>query len=91
MRAVALTLLAALAAAVLAGCAAKLPVAVPCSPPVVWLQEVPEPPLGGKTNKDLAELVIGLREALRLSNLDKYHLREWLAERHGEPPPESLP
>jgi hypothetical protein len=91
MRVAALTLLAALATVALAGCAAKLPVAVSCTPPVVWLQDIPEPALGGKTNKDLAELVLGLREALRLSNLDKYHLREWLAERHGESPQESLP
>ena len=28
-----------------------------------------------------------LREALRLSNLDKFHLREWLADEYGEPPP----
>jgi hypothetical protein len=44
---------------------------------VVYLQDVPEPALAGKTNKDLAEYVLGLREAVRRSNLDKLRLREW--------------
>ena len=50
---------------------------VPCHPPVVYLQDVPEPVLGGKTNKDLAEHVLELREAVRRSNLDKLRLRKW--------------
>jgi hypothetical protein len=49
------------------------------------MQDVPEPPLAGATNKDLAAWAIELREALRRSNLDKYHLREWLA---GGPAPD---
>ena len=74
-----------LTAALLAGCSAKIPSAPPCAPPVVWLQDVPEPVLGGRTNKDLAELVMRLQEALRLSNLDKFHLREWLSDRAETP------
>jgi hypothetical protein len=57
---------------------------VPCSPPVVYLQDVPEPVLVGNTNKDLADYVLGLREALRRSNLDKFHLREWVEGGSGK-------
>ena len=70
-------LLIALALATLAlGCAPKTP-AIPCSPPVVWLQDVPEPSLEGDTNKDLVEWIVSLQEALRRCNLDKAGLREW--------------
>ncbi|MDR1110646.1 MAG: hypothetical protein LBP92_08140 [Deltaproteobacteria bacterium] len=41
---------------------------------------MPAPVLSGWTNKDLAEYVLGLREALDSSNLDKFHLREWAEE-----------
>jgi type IV pilus biogenesis protein CpaD/CtpE len=75
MRAAILVLALALA---LAGCSAKAPVAVGCSPPTVYLQDVPEPVLRGRTNKDLAEHVLELREALRRSNLDKLNLRDWM-------------
>ena len=74
-----------LTAALLVGCSAKIPSAPPCAPPVVWLLDVPEPVLGGRTNNDLAELVIRLQEALRLSNLDKFHLRECLSDRAETP------
>jgi hypothetical protein len=47
---------------------------------MVYLQDVPGPALSGRTNKDLAEYVLGLREALDRSNLDKFHLREWAEE-----------
>ena len=63
------------------GCASRAVVApIKCSPPVVWLQDVPEPVLGGHTNKDLAEWALSLKEALRRANLDKLHLREWAVE-----------
>jgi len=50
-------------------------------PPAVYLQDVPEPKLQGKTNGDLAEWCIALREALRLANHDKSMLREWSQNR----------
>jgi hypothetical protein len=67
----------------LPGCAGRpmTTAMAPCAPPVVYLQDVPEPTLTGKTNKDLADYVLGLREALRRSNLDKSRLREWMGER----------
>jgi hypothetical protein len=40
--------------------------------------------MSGRTNKDLAEYVLGLREALDRSNLDKFHLREWAEETLGQ-------
>lgn len=62
----------------LTGCANRgSPIVVPCSPPVVYLQDVAEPTLDGQTNKDLARYVLELKEALKRSNLDKYYLREW--------------
>ena len=67
--------------AFIASCANKTPAAMTvCFPPVVYLQDVAEPALGGNTNKDLAEYVLGLREAVRRSNMDKFHLREWMEE-----------
>jgi hypothetical protein len=64
--------------AFMTSCANKVsPAIVTCSPPVVYLQDVPEPELRGKTNKDLVEHVIELREAVKRSNLDKLRLREW--------------
>ena len=73
------------------GCSAnRAYVAAPCAPPVVYMQDVPEPHLKGRTNRDLAAWAIDLREALRRSNLDKLHLREWLAGRSpNDPPPHS--
>ena len=67
---------------------------MPCSPPVVYMQDVPEPVLVGKTNRDLAEWALGLREALRRANLDKFHLREWLdgrSESSPDTPPSAVP
>jgi hypothetical protein len=60
----------------LGGCA-PAPIAAPCYPPVVYLQEIPEPRLQGQTNKALAAHVLDLREALRLANSDKRALKEW--------------
>jgi hypothetical protein len=47
---------------------------------VVYLQDVEPPRLRGRTNKDLAEYSVSLKEALERSNLDKFHLREWYEE-----------
>ena len=47
------------------------------SPPAVYLQEVPEPALQGKTVGDLTQWAVDLRAALRLANGDKRALREW--------------
>jgi hypothetical protein len=58
--------------------------ATPCYPPTVYLQEIPEPTLRGRTNDDFVVYVLELREALRLSNLDKRGLREW-AEKSERP------
>ncbi|MDR1083974.1 MAG: hypothetical protein LBP22_03735 [Deltaproteobacteria bacterium] len=49
-----------------------------CYPPVVHLQSVPEPILHGQTNQDLLVYCLDLLEALRLSNLDKKSLQEWV-------------
>ncbi len=46
-------------------------------PPAVYLQDVPEPQMRGRTNGDLANWALELREALRQSNGDKKALREW--------------
>ena len=51
------------------------------SPPVLLLQQVPEPKMRGKTNGDLLNWAIELREALRLANSDKRALQGWLEER----------
>ncbi len=52
--------------------------ALPMLPPVVYLQEVPEPQLKGRTNKALLDWAVELRQALRLANGDKKALREWV-------------
>ena len=46
-------------------------------PPAVYLQDVPEPELRGKTNGDLVAWAMELREAVRMGNADKKALREW--------------
>jgi hypothetical protein len=61
----------------LTSCAGRSPDVSPCYPPVVYLQEVPEPLLTGPTNKALAEWTAELRAALKLANSDKAALREW--------------
>jgi hypothetical protein len=79
------------------GCSAnRAYVAAPCSPPAVYMQAVEEPYLRGRTNRDLAAWALDLRDALRRSNLDKLHLREWLASRSPDEtsptsPPEAVP
>jgi type IV pilus biogenesis protein CpaD/CtpE len=62
--------------AFLSSCAAK-PVTTPCYPPTIYLQEIPEPSLLGKTNHDLIIYLLDLKEAVRLSNSDKRTLQEW--------------
>jgi hypothetical protein len=64
-----------------AGCA-QVPPCVPAvvPPPVVYLQDVPEPVFRGTTNADLAQHVLDLRAAVRRSNLDKARLREFYAD-----------
>ena len=47
-------------------------------PPAVYLQDVPEPELRGKTNGDLVAWAMELREAVRMGNADKKALREWV-------------
>ncbi|MDR1165761.1 MAG: hypothetical protein LBO66_07795 [Deltaproteobacteria bacterium] len=47
-------------------------------PPAIYLQEVVEPKLRGKTNADLAAYVLELREALRQANADKRALKQFL-------------
>jgi hypothetical protein len=49
-------------------------------PPIVYLQDIPEPQLRGRTNADLAAYVLDLREALRQANSDKKNLRDWMAK-----------
>ena len=45
---------------------------------MVYLQDVPEPVLPGKTVADLSQWALDLKAALRLANSDKRALREWL-------------
>jgi hypothetical protein len=59
------------------GCASKLPEMAPCSPPAIYLQEIPEPSLKGDSNHYLALYILDLKESLRLSNADKKALRDW--------------
>lgn len=48
-------------------------------PPTVYLQDVPEPRMKGRTNGDLLAWALDLRAAVRLANADKKALREWAA------------
>lgn len=66
-----------LAALALSGCAGSTPLLVRDLPPEVLLQDCPEPPANIRTNKDLAEWALALRQALRVCNNDKAALREW--------------
>jgi hypothetical protein len=52
----------------------------------VYLQDVPEPVLSGKTNNDLLVWAIELRQALSMSNLDKLALRSWAESQPGTSP-----
>ncbi|UQZ90709.1 hypothetical protein C4J81_16460 [Deltaproteobacteria bacterium Smac51] len=63
----------------MSACAADCPPARPILPPTVYLQEIPEPQLTGRTNGDLARWALELREALRQANSDKNALRDWLS------------
>ncbi len=66
-----------LALTAFSACSTKCPPSRPVMPPVVYLQEVPEPKMRGKTNGDLLAWALELREALRLANSDKAALRQW--------------
>jgi hypothetical protein len=48
---------------------------------VVYLQDVPEPAMPGKTVGDLTKFAADLRAALRMANADKAALMAWLEER----------
>jgi hypothetical protein len=63
--------------AILLGCAAKGPEVAPCFPPVVYLQDVPEPALRGQTNQEMLLYMLDLKDALYLANSDKKALRKW--------------
>lgn len=52
----------------------------PALPPAVYLQEVPEPQFHGRTNGDLLNWSLELRQALRQANSDKAALRGWYDE-----------
>jgi hypothetical protein len=70
----------------LTNCASKTtPVTYTCNPPSVYLQNIDEPMIEGKTNKDLVEYIVKLREVIRQCNLDKLHLREWVQETSMNP------
>ncbi len=68
-----------IALTVLSACSTKCPPTRPVSPPLVFLQEVPEPAIKGRSNGHLLTWALELREALRLANSDKKALRDWLA------------
>ena len=71
----------------LSGCAKPCPAVRPSAPPTVLMQDVPEPKLGGKTNAELDEWGLRLREAMRLSNADKAELRKWAENYEPRPGP----
>ena len=80
----ALLIPAACLAGLLAGCPSKPPPQITFNTPLAYLQDAPEPPLRGRTNRNLAEHAVEPREAsLRRSNLDKLALRDWLADREA--------
>ena len=66
--------------ALLSACSNKCPPARPMTPPVVYLQDVTEPRFSGKTNADLVNWALEVREALRQANSDKAALRQWVEE-----------
>lgn len=63
----------------LTSCAKPCPPPAPMTPPVVYLQEVPEPKFTGRTNADLVYWVIELKAALTKANSDKKAIRDWAA------------
>ena len=64
----------------LSACGSNQATSRPVMPPLVYLQEVPEPQFHGRTNGDLLAWALELREALRLANYDKAALRQWVEE-----------
>lgn len=47
------------------------------APPAVLLADCPEPTAELRTNRELAEAFLAMRQALRLCNVDKAALRGW--------------
>ncbi len=68
----------------LSACGKPCPPARPMTPPAVYLQDVPEPRMRGKTNGDLLAWALELREAVRMGNADKKAMREWTAGQNKE-------
>jgi hypothetical protein len=54
------------------------PPVVPCSPPAVYLQDVPIPAFRGTTNGDFITWKNDLEAAIKQSNKDKAALRDWI-------------
>ena len=50
------------------------------TPPSALLADCPEPAFTAGTNSELAQAYIGMRQALRLCNVDQHALREWAQE-----------
>jgi hypothetical protein len=49
-------------------------------PPIILFQEIPDPSLNGKYNRDLSNLLYKFREALAISNDNKKQLLIWFEE-----------
>jgi hypothetical protein len=66
----------------LAGCGTKVEVVPPSYPlpPITLFQEVPDPSISGKYNRDLSNLLYKFREALAISNDNKKKLLLWFEE-----------
>jgi hypothetical protein len=63
----------------LTSCASHEPPAiVGCYPPAVYLQELPVPTRNFRVNADLLNWGLELEERLKLSNMHKAHLQEWV-------------
>lgn len=71
----------ALLAGILAGCQVTVPKAMPRElPPEALLAPCPDPKRELRTNRDLAEYILDLRQALANCDNDKTALREWAKE-----------
>ncbi|MGL4208288.1 MAG: Rz1-like lysis system protein LysC [Candidatus Adiutrix sp.] len=56
-------------------------------PPLIYLQEIPEPQIKTPTNGHMLNWAIELRAALRLANSDKAALRAWSSKGAELSPP----
>jgi hypothetical protein len=66
---------------ILTGCAREVITCPPqLPPPVIYLQEIPEPIFKGAANKDLLDYIIDLRTALKTANADKEAIREYYTD-----------